>query len=475
MTRTKIKSFLLALLVVLGVVFVCSDSFAGSVTEGCKTVPERLAEMKSCVLCPLFEVIIKTDQTIATKSYDALASSFRNVIVMVLALFIGYHTLILVSSFTKQDAPKYIGTLLLQTFKVLVAVFLLTDASYIYNYLINPLMNAGLEFGRALLFKGDGGDGTGAVLVESFKSAVNAAKGQMPTGVIGTDLLANIMGSVRMFSEAAAELPAIGGALMCISTHEGTSFLINFEMFFQGLAIYVFGWAIALACCFYLLDSAVRFGIFCVLLPFLIASWPFKITFKYTKTGWDIFMNTFFNFVMIGLVISLSTELLTQAIGGGKGGLDELEAAMNGNDVDKLKNMVSITGMDFLILIACGLFAFKLVGQINALATEMAGGGGSSANIGGKLGGLAAQGVKKAAGTAVKAGGAIGGAVYEGTGAKGKVDGMKDKAMDKMADWGAKVGLGNKANPGGAGGSNSSGSGSSSGGSGGGSGQGGSN
>ena len=298
----------------------------------------------------------------------------------------------------------------------------------------------------------------------------------MPDGVIGKDLLASIMASVRMFSEASAQLPAVGGSLICISTHEGTSFLINFEMFFQGLAIYVFGWAIALACCFYLLDSVVRFGIFCVLLPFLIACWPFKITLRYTKTGWDIFMNAFFNFVMIGLVISLTTELLAQALSGGKGGITELENAINANHVQTLKEMTNITGMDFLVLIACGLFAFKLVGQINSLATEFAGGGGSS-SIGGNLGSLAGQAVNKARGMATKAGGAIGGAIYEGTGAKDTVDGLKDKAMDKMADWGSKVGLGNKANPGGAGGNrkfNGAGGGSGSGGGGGSGGSGGS-
>ena len=169
MTKTKIKSVLFAFLVILGLVFISSTSFAEvaekGASAGCKTLASRHEELRACILCPLFKVILITDQSIATKAFDALSGGFRNVIVMVLGLVIAYHTLILVSSFTKQDTPKYIGTLLLQTFKVLVAVLLLTNHKYIYDYLINPLMLAGLEFGIALLFN-DVGQSVGGVDIE---------------------------------------------------------------------------------------------------------------------------------------------------------------------------------------------------------------------------------------------------------------------------------------------------------------------
>jgi hypothetical protein len=109
-------------------------------------------------------------------------------------------------------------------------------------------------------------------------------------------------------------------------------------------------------------------------------------------------------------------------------------------------------------MIACCMFAFKLVGQINALANQISDTSGGSA-IGAGLGKTAAQVGKKVALTAAKAGGAVAGAVYEGTGAKASVDNMKQGAMNKMANFGAKIGLGNKANPGGAGGGSGGGSG----------------
>ncbi len=418
-------------------------------SRGCTKLPNKLAEIQTCLLCPLFQVILDTDQVMASKAYAGLAPSFRNVIIVVMALYIAYQTLLTISAFTKQDAPKYITSLLVQAFKVFVAALLLSNSAYIYNYVINPLMQAGLEFGMALLFD--------ERIMSMFGSERSSYLGQQSGGVISQELLASVMAAVKMFSVKAAELPAIGSSLICISVHEGTKFLINFSMFFEGLVVYGFGWAIALACCFYLLDSAVRFGIFCTLVPFLIASWPFKVTAGYAKSGWDIFMNAFFNFVMMGLIISINTELIAQALSGGKGSMSELQDAINGDNVDKLKEMMDISGVDFLILIACCMFAFKLVGQINALANQISSTSGGE-GIGSKIGGAAAQAVKKVGRVAMSGGKAVGGVAYEATGAKAKVDGMKQSVKGGLAKVGAKVGLGPKANPNGAGGGSSGGS-----------------
>ncbi len=435
---------------------------AEGASKGCTPLPVRYAEIQACILCPLFQVILNTDQTMATKSYGALASSFRNVIIVALALFIAYQTLITVSAFTKQDAPKYISTLMVQGFKVALAAILLSNSSYIYHYVINPLMAAGLEFGLALLFDPN--------LLTDFHTLTKGEQAGMPPGAIGQDLLASIMAAVRLFSKASAQMPAIGASLICISTHEASNILPDFSMLIEGLLVFAFGWCIALACCFYLLDSVVRFGIFCALLPFLIACWPFKVTASYTKTGWDIFMNAFFNFVMMGMIISLNSELISQALTGGKGGMDALEDAINGSEVDVLKDLMDISGIDFLVLVACCMFAFKLVGQINDLANQVSGTSGGQ-GIGNKIGGAAAQAAKKVAGTAAKGGKAVAGAtigaVYEGTGAKGKVEAAKAKVQGGLAKVGSKLGLGPKSNPNGAGGGDAGGAGGAGGGAGG--------
>ena len=405
---------------------------ASGAMEGCKPLPARYAEINACILCPMFEVLLKTDQSMATSSYKALASSFRNVIIVVLALFIAYQTLLSVSAVTKQDVGKYLQTILIQAFKVLVAALLLSNSVYIYHYVINPIMEAGLDFGLTIISSDMG---------SQMKSLAQSAKGSMPAGDISQDLLAQVLAAIRLFSNSAAELPAIGSSLICVSTHSASwkHIIPDFSMFLEGLICYAFGWMIALACCFYLLDCVVRFGIFCTLLPFLIACWPFKVTAKYTNEGWKIFMNTFFNFVMMGLVISFTAELISQSLTGGGGGKGEIEAALNGNDVSTLKGMMSLDGTKFLVLIACCIFAFKLVGQINELAAKISSTDGGT-GIGNKLGGLAAQGAKKVAGAGVKAAGKI-------TGASGAIAGVKDKIAAKNDAIRSKIGAGSQTNP----------------------------
>ncbi|MBQ7659663.1 MAG: hypothetical protein IJS26_02810 [Alphaproteobacteria bacterium] len=406
------------------------SSSGNPVMKGCTPLPEKYEEIRACILCNLFEVILKTDQNMASQSFDKLAGGFRNVILMVLALYIAYQTLMSVSALTKQDLAKYLQGIAIQSFKVLLAALLLTNSAYIYNYVINPIMNAGLEFGLAII-KAD-------VLSDLQKYS---AEYTFESGVISNALLANVMGTVKLFSNTAAELPAIGGSLICISTHEAVKFLIDLSMFIEGLICLAFGWAIAIACCFYLLDSVIRFGIFCTLLPFLIACWPFKVAAKYTKTGWDMFMNVFFNFAMMGLVITLSSELISQALTGGGGGREALEEAMNGNDIETLKNMMDLDGAKFLVLIACCIFAFKIVGQINELASSISSTDGGSA-MGSKIGGLAAQTAKKVGGTGLKIAGAA-------TGVTGVVKGLKDRANKRTDAIRSRVGGGSKSNPGG--------------------------
>lgn len=438
MKKTKLIIFILFLC--LGV-FCFRDSLASfhkgdTVLSGCKPWSQKYAEIQTCILCPMFKVILKTDQSMATMSFRSLAGGFRNVVIIVLALFIAYHTLLTVSAVTKQDVGKYLQTILIQAFKVLVAVLLLTNSAHIYKYAINPLMQAGLEFGLTIIGSN----------VASQLSQYSGGEflSEIPDGVISKDLLSKIFATVQLFSKSCAELPAIGSSLICVSTHTASwhGIIPDVSMMIEGLVAYAFGWCITLACCFYLLDSVVRFGIFCILLPFLIACWPFKVTFKYTKAGWDIFMNTFFNFVMMGLVISLSSELAAQALTGGNGGKEEIEALLqsaNEDDLQTLKDYMSLDGTKFLVLIACCIFAFKLVQQIGELANQISQTSGPTAknSIGGHLGGLAAQTATRVAlggkGEGGKRTGGVLGAAGKITGISGAAAGIKQR-MDNRVD-----------------------------------------
>lgn len=407
------------------------------VTRGCVPLPAKLAESRSCIYCPLFKTIFNAAQSMSTKAYDKLAGPLANVMLIGFAIVIAFMVLKNVSSFTKQDAPKFVTELLVNMFKVLVAYYMLKNANIVYGYIVGPVLKAGFEFGSSLLFA----ENKYLAACDVSKTLQNVSNGVMPAY-----LYTNLDCFIRAVQAEVAVPQSVGSSLMCVARNAGKesigpvrNVLWDFGMMFQGFAIWVMGWIISLAFAFYLIDATIQLGIIGALMPFLIACWPFKATRNYTSKGWGIFMNTFFVYVFMGLVVSINVELLGQGLTGSKGGFDAIMKALNGNNVQELKELQDIGFAGFLVLVACCLFAFKLTGQASDLAGTMAGGGGPKigANIGGLAYGAATKGVQ---GT-LKTGLGAAKAVSDKTGLTNVVNKGRDWAKDKV--WGA-VGLGRR-------------------------------
>lgn len=303
---------------------------------------------------------------------------------------------------------------------------------------MGPVLKAGFEFGSSLLFAKN----------DSYLAACDVSKTlqNVSNGVMPAYLYTNLDCFIRAVQAEVAVPQSVGSSLMCVARNAGKesigpvrNVLWDFGMMFQGFAIWVMGWIISLAFAFYLIDATIQLGIIGALMPFLIACWPFKATRNYTSKGWGIFMNTFFVYVFMGLVVSINVELLGQGLTGSKGGFDAIMKALNGNNVQELKELLDIGFAGFLVLVACCLFAFKLTGQASDLAGTMAGGGGPKigANIGGLAYGAATKGVQ---GT-LKTGLGAAKAVSDKTGLTNVVNKGRDWAKDKV--WGA-VGLGRR-------------------------------
>ena len=434
-----------------------NDSYqtVGGVTNGCIPLPAKVAENQSCIFCPMFLTIFNAAQTMATNSYAVLATSISYVMILGFAIYIAFLVLKYVSAFTKQDAPKFTNEIFIQAFKVMFAYILLSNASYIYNLAVGPILSAGMEFGSAVLFE------NGSGYVEWCSNEANltgqAAKMNISAGVLPPYLYVKLDCFIRSVQAEIAKAQSIGSTLMCVARNAGASSINlvvtrientiwDFSMFFQGLIIWGFSLLIALAFAFYLIDATVRVGILGALMPFLIACWPFKMTRGYTKQGWTMFLNTFFTYAMMGLVVSVNIQLILMSLTGGKGDGSAIEDAINGDNILALQALLDIGFSGFLVLLACCLFGFKLTAQAAALASTFAGGGGD-AKIGSSLGTLAYSG---AAGLAVgtkkgEVGGVVGlagkamGAVGRRTGITAALNKGKDKVTGGI---GRALGLG---------------------------------
>ncbi len=380
--------------------------------DGCNPVGMNVIEASDCIFCPLFGVLYGAANQMSELSFSTLGKAIAMVMLIGFGLYIAFKTLAHVSSLTKQDAPKFLGELLTMGFKVMICYILLTNSKQIYDYFITPVLSAGLEFGSALLFSNPTG-------FQECSDAISQLDSTRDTALLPVSLFAKLDCFIRAIQKEIALTQAIGSSLMCVARHEAKSWGIwDFGMMFQGLIIWGFALMLSLAFAFYLIDATVMLGIVGALMPFLIACWPFKWTTGYTKKGIEMFLNTFFTYVFMGIVVSVNMQLIGQALTGGQtaemastdsssgsssssssssvssdvesGGLAEIQKALNDDDVKTLQKLTDIGFGGFLILLCCCIFGFKFTSQATTLAEKMSGGGGIG--IGAQIGGMAAGG-----------------------------------------------------------------------------------
>ena len=190
---------------------------------------------------------------------------------------------------------------------------------------------------------------------------------------------------------------------MCVARHaarKDIAFVFHvmpdFAMMLKGAIVWLTAFVISIAFGFYLVDAVIQLGIFGMLLPLLLASFPFSLTRQYFSTGVGVFMNSWFIFVFMGLVTNLCVKLIGESLTNGQGGFDAVEVAINGNDVNTLKILLDYGSAGLVLLIACCVISIKLMDKVTDLAGTFSGGG-LNLGIGNKLGGLAASGVTNAA------------------------------------------------------------------------------
>ncbi len=375
--------------------------------KGCEVLPVKLYNMRKCFFCPLFSVIFSAAEKMTYISFEKLAAAFATLIALGLAIWIAVQTLTHVSSLTKQDAPKFLAGLIKQSYKFLIAFLLLQYSSQIFTYAIRPILDAGIAFGGQFLEHNYASekaqeDIKNEINERAEKIMVNAREFYIcdkscPPGKEKNYLYKKLDGYVSDIQREISFMQAVGSSLICTGnramfhTTEVEKFSDGFKMILQGLVFAGFGFLLSIAFAFYMVDAVVQLGIVGALMPFLIASWPFKITSQYAGTGFKMLLNSAFIFVFIGLTVEVNMQLINAALTnnvGGKpeiqtsnsddvkmGSLQKIAIAINEQDSEELVELTDISTMGFLILIFCCIFGFKFMGQTSSLASQFSSGG----------------------------------------------------------------------------------------------------
>ena len=423
------------------------DNMGGS----CPTISEYQTKMigqdnQNCVICRLFHTVLKAVQTLAQRAYDALAPALISLLGIALGIYIAYLTLITIASPATSKISEYLTKLTAQGAKVAIAIALLSAPGFVYSTFIGPIIDGGVDFGITLA-----GEEKAAIQEMGAKFEFDAGNTYLQT-----EILQNTVGAAAAFNKTAILVPSIGRSMMCNAWYNDDSlknlvsgsyhFFPRIQMWLEGAILYIFGLMIAFAVGFYMVDCALQLGVVCAMMPFFVASWPFKITKSYTKQGWDIFLNTFFNFVVMGVVISATSQIMTQALSTGLS-KQTLGALLDSNKVDELMEVIDFGGLQMAMLVICCMLALKLSGEIQNITNKLSGGLGISvgAELGGTLGQLVKKGTLAAAGAAGVAAVAKGGQMLEASGVSGAVRSMTGGAKNTATAVAGEAGMGSLA------------------------------
>lgn len=412
----------------------------------CRTVSEYQADLaEDCLLCELFATIAASGQQIAKNGFDAIADALSGLLGVGFLIYIAYVTLITIASPEAQKISKYLSTLAVQGFKVALAVIILQSPEVLYEKAINPILTGGLDIGIALSSANTVGakmEGNGAKYASHF---------DQDSKFLDANTLQNMTGAIEGFSNNVATMPAIGQAMICRATHNlGYSqawFIPRLAMLFEGAILYVFGLMILLAIGFCVLNCIVELCFVCALMGFFVACWPFKLTSGYTKVGWNMFLNVFFNFVMLGVIIAVIVSISVQSISVGMP-VKQFIDLVNG-DISDLEDAIDIGGLQMLMVIVCAMICLKLPKDISKLANKFA--GGMQISLGNQLGGLVAGAATKSvigdalqkgkdgkhhlgglAGLAAKGSGKVLGSIAEHSGLKGAANAAGGAVKGKL-------------------------------------------
>ena len=348
--------------------------------DGCDSFPTYLASFSNCPLCPIFQTILDTNNRVATIAWNTMAKALQATVQIFFSVFLAIETLKIIANFSGAGLPSYLKSVLGLGLKVFIAYYLLSSSEYIYGMFISPIIKGGLDMGVTLMSS-----------ASNEASACFSTTSELSTsasGVFDASLLNGIMSAVRCFGTSAAIMPAVGRGLICHSWVPGEAIIPDFSMLLSGVLFLVTGLAIWLVVSFYLIDCTVQLGMVCTLVPFFIACWPFRISQTYTFKGLRLLMNSFFNYVMVGIIMLIGAAITSSAVGSENADMQTMIIAFNEDNLEMIKKLASLDSLALLVLVVCCVFAFRLIGKANSIAEKFSQGSGSS--IGAKLGGVVA-------------------------------------------------------------------------------------
>lgn len=316
----------------------------------------------NCLLCPLFKILTESAEQVANTAWDAFANGLAQVVLTATMILIAFNTLKMVGSFGKKDFADYMtndkkGVLILG-FRGGV-IFLLLTTNFFVDEILIRVLSAGLEIGGKL----------STTNVVSWASDAGSWSG----------LFGMVNNTARAFNDQVYDNIALGDAMICRAT-EGIILSWHWLMLLYGLLFFVFGWFLLAYISFFMVDIIINLALGALLLPFGIAFAVSGQTMPYAKKIWQIFLGVFFNFVMLGVVLGISVQLIELGMGkmdsdmspstGVNSFLGTITALLDQDSVKEASDILWKQGCLLLTIVSFWL-ASQMIDQVKDLASSI--------------------------------------------------------------------------------------------------------
>lgn len=329
-----------------------------------------------CLLCGIYKIITDACADIANFSWNTFAVPLQGVVAVAASIYIAVYTLKNIGNFSQQDPTAYLSNdktgIIPLCVKVAAVIWLLGNQSFVYSNIICPVIATGMAIGREI---------TGGTL-SGFGGASDVSA-----------LFDMVINNVREFNDSLYEIVAFGRLLLCVAFLPDGILDWHFHLIPFGAVLYVFGWFLLIGSGFYLLDVIFRLAVGCMLLPMAIACGVSKLTSTYTRKTWNLFVNVFFNFVMLGMILEFIKDMILEAMSG-SGDLRALlskPTPITDSDAKDIAEKIEISS--FLLTTICCMVSFKLFMEIESI-TDTVSSSSSVGKLGQKAGAITAQVVK---------------------------------------------------------------------------------
>ncbi|MBR5154570.1 MAG: hypothetical protein IKW58_02480 [Alphaproteobacteria bacterium] len=316
-----------------------------------------------CALCPLFKVLTASATQAANGSWVRFADPLKDVILVTTAIFIAFNTLKMVGAFGKRDFADFMtndkkGALILG-FKAGV-IFLLLSDTFLIDTVLVPVLESGLIIGQTL-----------------STNVVNISWGSASSG--WASLFDMVNKAALELNNQVYENIALGSAMICRSTQ---GFILSWYwlMLLYGFIFFIFGWFLLACISFFIVDIMVNLTIGAILLPFAVAFAISNQTMGYTKKVWQIFLGVFFNFLMLGVILGVSVQLIELGMGklesdmspatGLDSFLGNISMLLDNDNVKKVSEILWEKGCLLLTIVSFWL-ASQLIDQVKELAANI--------------------------------------------------------------------------------------------------------